>query len=150
MVSIAPFLWFDGRAEEAYLFYSAVFAPADAPSPSLDNFVGSVALPGLTLHLFNGGPYFTFNEAISLMLSVDTQEEVDRYWNALSDGGEPGRCGWLKDRFGVSWQIVPTALGQLLGASDREAAGRAHAALMEMGKIDVQRLEAAFHATDPS
>ena len=103
-------------------------------------------LDGLTFVALNGGPDFTFNEAISFQVSCKDQDEVDRYWNELSEGGEEGPCGWLKDRFGVSWQIVPTALPRLLGDPDREKSQRVMAAMLSMKKIEIDELERAAAA----
>jgi predicted 3-demethylubiquinone-9 3-methyltransferase (glyoxalase superfamily) len=103
----------------------------------------SFELDGKRFVALNGGPDFSFNEAVSLLVDCETQEEVDSYWNTLSEGGEQGPCGWLKDRFGLSWQIIPTALPRLLGDPDREKAQRVMAAMLKMGKIDVAELELA-------
>ena len=156
MDKISPCLWFDGVAEEAAQFYVSLFpnsridsvdrAPGDTPSGP----EGSVLTVGFTLAGrsyigLNGGPDFTFNEAISLSIDCDDQAEVDRYWNALiADGGEASVCGWLKDRFGLSWQVVPRRLPEMLKSSDRDAAGRALAAMLKMTKIEVDELERAY------
>ena len=153
MQKITPFLWFDTQGEDAARFYTSVFpnsrivdiqrygeaGPRDAGT------VMTVAfeLEGQRFVALNGGPDFTFNEAISFEVECDDQAEVDRYWDTLSDGGEPGPCGWLKDRFGVSWQIVPKRLTELLADDDREKAQRVMGAMLRMGKIDVAELERA-------
>lgn len=147
--SITPFLWFDGRAAQAAAFYTSVFhpevsSPSDAEAWTDGPFMGTVSLPGLDLMLFDGGPDHAFSDAVSLFVSVETQEEVDRLWDALSSGGSPGRCGWLVDQFGVSWQIVPTALGRLLGSGDPERSMAVHGAMMTMGKLEIAALQAAF------
>ena len=117
MTTVTPFLWYDDQAQEAMALYADLFGVDTEPiDPDAPFFMGTLSLPGLTLMLFNGGPHHTFNEAISLSVSIETQDEVDHLWDGLcANGGEPGRCGWLKDRFGVSWQIVPTALHRLMG-----------------------------------
>ena len=153
---VYPCLWFDGQAEEAANFYVTLLpdsrvekvwrSPADTPSGpagmvlTVDFTVGGQRLQGL-----NGGPDFRFNEAISIVIECDDQAEVDRLWDALTaDGGEPGPCGWLKDRFGVSWQITPRRLNEMLDDSDADAARRAMEAMLQMGKIEVPVLERAF------
>jgi len=149
MQKIRPFLWFDGQAMAAAEHYRRVFA--DTSAVEVDTEVetgpmesGTLSIGGLELVLFDGGPApFGFNESISLFVSCEDQAEVDRLWDALCEGGEPGRCGWLKDRFGVSWQIVPDALGRLLGDPDPAKAKAALDAMMTMDKIDVARLQAA-------
>jgi predicted 3-demethylubiquinone-9 3-methyltransferase (glyoxalase superfamily) len=156
MDKITPCLWFDGNAEEAARFYTAIFpdsridsidrAPGDTPSGPKDTVLTvDFTLAGQSYIGLNGGPDFTFNEAISLSIDCADQAEVDRYWEALlADGGEESVCGWLKDRFGVSWQVVPRRLPEMLKSSDREAAGRALAAMLDMVKIDVAALERAY------
>jgi predicted 3-demethylubiquinone-9 3-methyltransferase (glyoxalase superfamily) len=156
MSKIAPCLWFDGQAEEAATFYVSLFpnsridevqvSPADNPSGSK----GDVLTVHFTLSEqsfigLNGGPDFRFNEAISLSIDCADQAEVDRYWDALTaNGGEPGPCGWLKDRFGVSWQVIPRQLPEMLSSDDRAGAERAMHAMLTMGKIDVEKLREAF------
>lgn len=149
MTTITPFLWFDGDAQEAMELYTSTFPDArvidraDGPDGRL--FMGTIELAGQRLQLFNGGPAHAFTESISLFVGCADQHEVDRYWQALTaDGGEPGRCGWLKDRFGVSWQIIPAALGRYMSDPDREKAQRVTAAMMTMSKINVAELEAAY------
>jgi predicted 3-demethylubiquinone-9 3-methyltransferase (glyoxalase superfamily) len=153
MSTITPFLWFDNQAEEAARFYTSVFPNSKLGTisrygeagPGTPGSVMTVdfELDGEQFTALNGGPEFTFTEAISFQVSCETQDEVDRYWSTLSEGGEEGPCGWLKDRFGLSWQIVPTALPQLLGDPDREKAQRAMAAMLKMGKLDIAELERA-------
>ncbi|WP_411094577.1 VOC family protein [Streptomyces sp. 021-3] len=154
MQKITTNLWFDGQAEEAAAFYTSLFE--DARILGVERFTdagpgepGSVVtvtfqLAGQEFVAINGGPEFTFTEAISLSVDCETQEEVDRYWAALTaDGGEEVQCGWLKDKYGLSWQIVPRALVELLASSDREAATRAARAMLEMKKLDIQALRDA-------
>ena len=156
MSRITPCLWFDGKAEEAAQFYVSLLpdshidgvlrSPAGNPStPAGAVLTVDFTLAGQKFQGLNGGPDFTFNEAVSFQIDCEDQAEVDRLWNALSEnGGEPGPCGWIKDRFGLSWQIVPRALGRMLSDPDTEAAGRAMQAMLKMGKIDVAELERAF------
>ena len=155
MVDLTPFLWFDDNAEQALEFYASVFANSeivdvtrmDVPEVPGGGFViGSIRIENLTITIMNGGPTFRLNEAFSLVVACQNQDEVDYYWSALGDDGEPGPCGWLKDRFGVSWQIIPTLLGELLGDTDHEKAGRVHEAMMAMSKIDCATLQAAYDA----
>ncbi|MFF8453029.1 VOC family protein [Streptomyces albidoflavus] len=154
MQKITTNLWFDGQAEEAAAFYTSLFE--DARILGVERFTdagpgepGSVVtvtfqLAGQEFVAINGGPEFTFTEAISLSVDCETQEEVDRYWEALTaDGGEEVQCGWLKDKYGLFWQIVPRALVELLASSDREAATRATRAMLEMKKLDIQALRDA-------
>jgi len=153
VVDLTPFLWFDDNAEQALAFYASVFANSeivdvtrmDVPEMAGGGFVvGTIRIENLTLTIMNGGPTFRLNEAFSLMVSCQGQDEVDYYWSALGDHGEPGPCGWLKDRFGVSWQIIPTLLGELMGDADQEKAGRVHGAMMAMTKIECAVLQAAY------
>lgn len=155
MQKITPFLWFDNNAEEAINFYTSIFSDArignisrwgsGGPAPEGQLMTATFYLEGQEFMVLNGGPLFKFTEAISLFVKCATQEEVDDKWAKLTaDGGEEGRCGWLKDKFGLSWQIIPDALGRLLGDEDREKAGRAMQAMMQMKKIDVQQLQDAF------
>ena len=150
---LMPCLWFDTEGEEAATFYTSVFpnskiteiARYGSAGPRPEGTVMTVAfeLDGQTFLALNGGPQFTFSEAISFRSSCKDQDEVDAYWTALSDGGEEGPCGWLKDRFGVSWQIVPEALPKLLGDPDRERSQRVMAAMLQMRKIEIDELERA-------
>jgi predicted 3-demethylubiquinone-9 3-methyltransferase (glyoxalase superfamily) len=148
MQKITPFLWFDGNAVEAMDFYLSVFknSKKKAIMPGPDGSVMGVTfeLEGLEFQGLNAGPMFKFNEAVSFFVKCDTQEEIDFYWEKLTaDGGEESMCGWLKDKFGLSWQIVPPILGKLLGDPDREKAGRVMQAMMQMKKIIIADLEKA-------
>jgi len=156
MPAITPCLWFDGKAEEAAEFYASVFpdsrvdkvdrSAAETPSgPKGMVLTVELTLSGQPFVGLNGGPDFQFNEAISFMVDCADQAEVDHYWEALTaGGGQPGPCGWLKDRFGVSWQVIPRRLDELLRSSDAAAAERAMTAMLEMSKIDVAELEQAY------
>jgi predicted 3-demethylubiquinone-9 3-methyltransferase (glyoxalase superfamily) len=151
-----PCLWFNGQAEEAAAFYTGIFpnsrvdkvtrAAADNPSGKKgDVLTVDFTLDGEPFNGLNGGPDFRFNESISFIVDCADQAEVDRYWDALvADGGEHGPCGWLKDRFGVSWQIVPRRLYELLEGPDAAASERAMQAMLQMGKLDVETLERAY------
>ena len=153
MQRLNPCLWFDTQGEEAVRFYISVFPNSrilnvarygDArPRPAGTVMIVEFELDGLKFVALNGGPQFTFDEAISFQVSCETQDEVDAYWSKLSEGGEEGPCGWLKDRYGLSWQIVPTALMRLLGDPDREKAQRVMAAMLRMKKIEIAELEEA-------
>jgi predicted 3-demethylubiquinone-9 3-methyltransferase (glyoxalase superfamily) len=153
MSRITPCLWFDTEAEEAATFYTSVFPSSRirdvsrygeaGPRPARTVMTVAFELDGQLFTALNGGPEFTFNEAISFQVSCKDQEEVDRYWNALSEGGEEGPCGWLKDRFGVSWQVVPEALPRLLGDPDRDRSQRVMQAMLGMKKIEIDELERA-------
>jgi predicted 3-demethylubiquinone-9 3-methyltransferase (glyoxalase superfamily) len=142
---ITPCLWFDGQAEEAAAFYVSVFPDSRVlsltPGPGGKALVVEFQLAGLRYLGLNGGPHYKFNEAISLSIDCQSQAEVDELWEKLSAGGSPGQCGWLKDRYGVSWQVVPAVLPKLL--SDPATAGRVFPALMKMTKLDIAALEAA-------
>jgi len=150
---IKPFLWFDGRAEEAANFYTGIFKNSrivnvsrygDAgPGPKGSAMSVTFELEGQTFLALNGGPMFTFTPAISFLINCETQAEVDNLWTRLSDGGEKSRCGWLKDKFGLSWQVVPSILGTLLQSKDTGKAGRVMEAIMTMDKLDIARLEKA-------
>jgi predicted 3-demethylubiquinone-9 3-methyltransferase (glyoxalase superfamily) len=156
MPKLTPSLWFDGQAEEAARFYTTVFpdgridkinrAPADYPSGHKGDVITvDFTVFGQSFMGLNGGPDFQFNEAISFVIDCADQAEVDRYWDALVEGGgEHGPCGWLKDRFGVSWQVVPRRLQELTEGSDPAGAQRAMEAMLQMGKIDIAELEAAY------
>ena len=150
MPTLTPFLWFNGRVGEAVAFYTSLFgdsAVLDAmPGPDGDLVMARFSLAGQELMVLNGGPAHALTPGFSLFLSVEGQAEVDRYWDALCEGGEPGQCGWLVDRFGLSWQVIPTVLGQLLGSADRARAGQATQAMLGMTKIDVAGLQAAYDA----
>lgn len=153
MPSISPFLWFDDKAEEAAEFYVSVFPNSrilgvsryseGAPRPAGTAMSVSFQLDGLELQALNGGPQFQFTEAISFFVKAETQDEIDRLWDRLTDGGEAGRCGWLKDRYGLSWQIVPPVLFELLGDPDPATAGRTMQAMLGMSKLDIAALRAA-------
>jgi len=146
MPTITPFLWFDHQAEEAMQHYLAIFQDGEVLNVSRSgDAVTSVTFRILNQELMalNAGPLYKFTEAISFFVAVETQAEVDELWEKLTAGGEPGRCGWLKDKFGVSWQIIPTALGEALGNPDPEKARRAMEAMLQMGKIDIQTLKEA-------
>jgi predicted 3-demethylubiquinone-9 3-methyltransferase (glyoxalase superfamily) len=153
MRKITPCLWFDTQAEEAASFYTSVFKNSrildvsryGKAGPRPEGTVMTVAfeLDGQEFVALNGGPEFTFNEAVSFQVNCETQEEVDEFWDTLSAGGEEGPCGWLKDRYGLSWQIVPTALNELLSDPDPEKAQKAMKAMLEMRKIDIAALKRA-------
>ena len=150
-ITVTPFMWFDANAEEAIERYLSIFDTAELLSeqrhPDGSLFIGEISLQGQRLTLMNGGPHFAMTEAFSLAVSVETQEEVDEISDALiAGGGRQSQCGWLVDAFGLSWQIVPTALHRLLGDPDREAAGRAQAAMMTMQRLSIRGLEDAFAA----
>jgi predicted 3-demethylubiquinone-9 3-methyltransferase (glyoxalase superfamily) len=148
MQKITPFLWFDNNAEEAMNFYTSVFKEAKitnkTPGPDGKIMSGSFELFGQEFMVLNGGPLFKFNESVSFFVTCEDQAEVDYYWDKLLEGGEPSQCGWLKDKYGLSWQIIPKALGEYLGNEDQEKAGRAMQAMLQMTKIDVAKLKAAF------
>lgn len=151
MNEVLPFLWYDTQAEEAARFYVSLFPDShiedirrtgdgeDAPAFSL-----RFTLMGRPYVAFNGGPEFQFNESISLFADCENQQEVDRLWEALLEGGQPSQCGWLKDRYGLSWQIVPQQLGQWLSDPDPERAGRVMRAMLSMVKLDVETLRRAY------
>ncbi len=146
---ITPFLWFDGQAEDAMKFYTSVFKNSKVLSVNRAGKEGPVfsvtfELEGQKFMGLNAGPQFKFNEAVSFFVNCDTQEEVDNYWNILSEGGQQQPCGWLKDKFGLSWQIIPTALGQLLGDKDRVKANNVLQAMLKMSKIDIALLKQAY------
>ena len=153
MQKITPCLWFDGQAEEAASFYCSIFKNSQiletshygegAPQPAGSVLLVSFELDGQQFQALNGGPQYTFSEAISLSVSCADQDEVDYFWERLTDGGEPGPCGWLKDKFGVSWQIVPQQLVQLLADPDPGRAQRAMQAMMSQGKIDIAEVRKA-------
>lgn len=154
MQTISPFLWFNDQAEEAANFYVSLFKNSKivnvsrygegAPAPAGTAMGVSFVLDGLELQAFNGGPAFTFTEAISLYVNVETQPEIDELWDKLTaDGGQPSQCGWLKDKYGLSWQIVPPVLTQLLSDPNPEVSGRVMQAMLGMGKLDIAGLQAA-------
>lgn len=151
---ITPFLWFDNNAEDAVDFYVSVFADSKILSlsrypeevPDLGGKAMSIVfqLEGQKFMALNGGPMFHFTEAISLLVDCTSQAEVDHLWTKLCEGGEPGRCAWLKDKFGLSWQIVPRQLGELMGDPDPQKAQRVMQAMLQMSKIDIAALQAAY------
>ncbi len=151
MTRITPCLWFDTEGEEAAEFYTSVFPNSRivdvghyteaGPRPAGAVMIVEFELDGQRFTALNGGPQFTFDEAISFQVSCKTQDEVDAYWSKLSEGGEEGPCGWLKDRFGVSWQIVPTAIPRLLASDDPARANRVMEAILGMKKIEIAELE---------
>ncbi len=147
MQKISPFLWFDDRLEEAVNFYVSLFPDSKVLETNRNGdavFTMTFELQGIEFMGLNGGPQFTFNEAVSFFVKCETQAEVDHYWASLiADGGEESQCGWLKDRFGVSWQIIPDALGKYLGDPDAVKAQRAMQAMLQMRKIDISGLERA-------
>ena len=139
MQKIIPFLWFDGRAAEAIQFYTSIFK-----NSKTDN-AGTFSLDGQEFIAFDGGPMFKFTEAISLFVSCETQEEIDEYWEKLSAGGQKSRCGWLKDKFGLSWQVVPPVLGKLLRDKDPKKSKRVMDAMLQMNKIEIAKLWEAYN-----
>lgn len=144
---ITPFLWFDGQAEEAASFYVSLFSDSAisgiTPGPNGTALVVEFRLAGVQFLALNGGPCYKLNEAFSLSIDCQSQAEVDDLWEKLSDGGSKSRCGWLKDRYGLSWQVVPAVLPQLLGGADRAKAARVMEAMMGMAKLDIQALRNA-------
>lgn len=154
MQKITPFLWYDNNAEEAVSLYISVFKNSkitditrygDAgPGPKGSVMTIAFQLEGQDFIALNGGPMFKFTEAISLSVDCKTQQEVDELWEKLSAGGQPGQCGWLKDKFGLSWQIVPSALVEMLQDQDAEKSNRVMQAMMQMRKIDITRLRRAY------
>jgi predicted 3-demethylubiquinone-9 3-methyltransferase (glyoxalase superfamily) len=139
---ITPFLWFDGNALPAAKFYSKIFKNSKIHSASPMSV--TFRLDGQEFFALNGGPNFKFNPAVSFYISCKNQKEVDYYWEALLKGGRPSRCGWLEDQFGLSWQVVPEALGECLNGRDKIGAQRAMEAMMHMVKLDVKKLKAAY------
>ena len=154
MQKITTFLWFDNNAEEAMNFYVSVFKNSkvlrvarygDAgPGPKGTVMTANFQLDGQEFVALNGGPHFKFTEAISFVVNCETQQEVDEFWKKLSEGGEESRCGWLKDKYGLSWQIVPTILPELLQDKDPEKAKRVMEAMLKMNKIDIKKLKQAY------
>ena len=148
MPKITPFLWFDTQAEEAMNFYVSIFKNSKINSVSkMQGRVMSVQfeLDGQRFMALNAGPMFKFNEAVSFFVPCESQQEIDELWAKLTaDGGSPSRCGWLKDKFGLSWQIVPAALGQMLGDKDPARAKRVGDAMMAMNKLDIKQLQQAY------
>ncbi|MFI4965706.1 MAG: VOC family protein [Caulobacterales bacterium] len=148
MPKIHPFLWFDTQAEEAMNFYVSIFPNSKVlnvgSGPEGRVMTADFELDGLRVTALNGGPNFAFSEAVSFVVDCKDQAEVDYYWDRLVDKGAPSQCGWLKDRFGFSWQIVPQQLFETIGGSDPEGRKRAMAAMMQMTKLDVSKLQAAY------
>ena len=154
MQKITTFLTFDNQAEEAANLYVSTFKNSRivstnrygeaGPGPQGSLMSAIFELEGQAFYALNGGPHFSFAEGISLFVNCETQAEIDELWEKLSDGGEQGPCGWLKDRFGVSWQIVPTALGEMLSDPDRDKANRAMQAMLQMHKLDIAALKQAY------
>jgi predicted 3-demethylubiquinone-9 3-methyltransferase (glyoxalase superfamily) len=147
MHTITPFLWFDGKAEEAMNFYLSVFKNGKVlnvtPGPNGTVTSATFELDGQEFIALNAGPRFSFTPAISFFVNCETQAEVDELWEKLSEGGSKDRCGWLKDKYGLSWQVVPSILGKLLGSGDAEKSQRVMAALMKMDKLDIEQLSLA-------
>lgn len=154
MQKITTFLMFNDQAEEAVKLYTSLFKRSKilsmsrygegTPLPAGTVMSATLEIEGQEFFVFNGGPHFTFAEGMSLFVNCETQAEVDELWEKLSEGGEKSRCGWLKDKFGVSWQIIPSALGRLMGDKDPEKAGRVLQAMMKMNKIIIKDLEDAY------
>ena len=159
MPKITPFLWFDDNAEEAANFYTSVFKNSNVlsisrygeagPRPAGTVMTVAFQLNGQEFTALNGGPEFKFTEAVSFVVSCQTQEEVDELWEKLSEGGEEVKCGWLKDKYGLSWQIVPTVLMEMLQDKDAERAQRVMEAMLQMKKIDIKALRQAYDAVPP-
>ena len=150
MQKITPFLWFDTQAEEAMNFYTSIFKNSKVlgvtPGPNGKAMSVNFELEGQEFIGLNAGPQFKFNESISFLVDCKTQAEVDELWEKLTaDGGEEGRCGWLKDKYGLSWQIIPTALNEMLSDPDPKKAGRAMQAMLQMNKIDMEGLQRAYN-----
>jgi predicted 3-demethylubiquinone-9 3-methyltransferase (glyoxalase superfamily) len=154
MQKITPFLWFDGQAEEAMNFYVSIFKNSKVgsitrcgdmgPGPKGSVLIANFQLEGQEFTALNGGPMYKFSPAISFFVNCETQPEVDELWEKLSAGGAKNRCGWLQDKFGVSWQIIPTVLGQLLQDKDAAKSNKVMQAMLQMDKIDIQALRQAY------
>ena len=157
MQKITPFLWFNGKAEEAMNFYISIFKNSKilsvtrygeaGPGPEGTVMTAKFALNGQEFVALNGGPQFTFTEAISFVVNCETQQEVDELWEKLSAGGQKSRCGWLKDKYGLSWQVVPTALVEMLQDKDAKKSNRVMQAMLQMDKIEIETLRRAYHAS---
>lgn len=151
MQKITPFLWFDDNAEEAVAFYRSVFKDSCVdsvmPGPGGKAMGLSFTLEGQSFMALNGGPHYKLSPAFSMYVNCETQQEVDRYWAALGEGGKYQACGWLVDRFGLSWQIIPNALSRMLQDKDGARAGRVMQAMMGMGRIDIAGLQAAYEGS---
>ena len=155
MQKIVTNLWFDGRVEEALEFYTSIFANSQVksisrygdagPGPKGEIMVATFELEGQEFAIINGGPEFPHSPAMSLLINCESQAEVDELWKKLADGGEHGECGWLTDRFGVSWQVVPTALDRMLQDEDEEKSQRVMQAMLSMQKLDIAALESAYN-----
>lgn len=151
---VTPFLWFEDKAEEAINFYKSVFndfevismhrLPAEAPGKEGRMLTATIRIKGLELMILEGGPMFQFSPAISMFVHCETQQEVDHLWNALTAEGKPNQCGWLDDKYGITWQIVPDALGRLMGDPNRKKAVAVQQAMMKMGKLDAAALQEAY------
>ena len=156
MQRISPCLWFDTQAEEAAKFYAGIFKNSKiksvthygeaGPMPAGTVMVVTFELDGVEVIALNGGPIYKFSEAVSLSIGCRTQAEVDHYWSALTTGGEEGPCGWLKDKYGLSWQVVPLEFSELMGSSDARRVKQMTAAMMTMKKLDLAKLKAAYDA----
>jgi predicted 3-demethylubiquinone-9 3-methyltransferase (glyoxalase superfamily) len=154
MQKITPFLWFDGKAEEAMNFYVSVFKNSKVvsvtrygeagPGPKGTVMSAIFQLDGQEFFALNGGPQFTFSPAISFFVNCETQQDVDELWEKLSEGGEKSRCGWLKDKFGLSWQVIPSVLGKMLSDQDAGKSSSVMKAMMQMDKIDIKGLKQAY------
>ena len=154
MKKITPFLWFDGKAEEAMNFYVSIFKNSKigsvtrygegGPGPKGTVMSATFQLDGQDFFALNGGPHFTFSPAVSFFVNCETQQEVDELWEKLSEGGERQRCGWLKDKYGLSWQIIPSALSEMLHDKDAAKSGRVMKAMLQMDKIDIKGLKQAY------
>ena len=154
MQKITPFLWFDGKAEEAMNFYISIFKHSkivrvtrygeEGPGPKGTVMTATFQLNGQELFALNGGPQFTFSPAISFFVNCETQQEVDGLWERLSEGGEKQRCGWLKDKYGLSWQVIPSVLGEMLQDKDAQKSQRVMKAMLQMDKIEIEKLKQAF------
>jgi predicted 3-demethylubiquinone-9 3-methyltransferase (glyoxalase superfamily) len=154
MQKITPFLWFNDNLEEAMNFYASIFKNSKignvtrygeaGPGPKGTVMSATFELEGQEFYALNGGPMFKFTEAISFFVNCETQQEVDELWDKLSEGGEKSRCGWLKDKYGLSWQVIPSALGKMLGDKDPEKSKRVMQAMMQMSKIEIATLQEAY------
>jgi predicted 3-demethylubiquinone-9 3-methyltransferase (glyoxalase superfamily) len=154
MQKIVPFLWFNDQAEEAVKYYTSIFKNSkigsisrygeEGPGPKGTVMMVTFQLEGQEFMALNGGPVFTFSPAISLFVNCETQEEVDKLWDKLSEGGEKGQCGWLKDKYGISWQIVPTAFGQMMRDKDPKKRKNVMQAMLKMKKLDIKALKDAY------
>ncbi|MBC7867098.1 MAG: VOC family protein [Gloeobacteraceae cyanobacterium ES-bin-316] len=149
MQKITPFLWFNDNAEEAMNFYTSIFKDAaiisvNRQGPGGKVISGVLKLEGQELYVLNGGPMFQFTEAISFFVNCDNQQEIDEFWEQLSVGGQKSRCGWLKDKFGLSWQIIPGSLGEMLNDDDPAKSQRVMQAMLQMDKMDIGILQQAY------